>query len=76
MPGSTRCRPVAATVSGDAPRRLWKPELLALFFEQSLARKLDAITLDAQDLDQDLIPFAQFVLHVFHAMLGNFTDVQ
>ena len=71
-----RARGLPVVVSRPAPRWLGKPELLALFFKQSFARKLDAIALDAENLDQYLVPFTQFVLHVFHAMLGNFADVQ
>ena len=68
----------AATILSARAASGWlrKSELLALLFQQRLARKLDAIALDAQNLDQYLIAFAQFVLHVFHAMLGNLTDVQ
>jgi hypothetical protein len=77
-PRRTRRRDVAPTIvsTRTASGWLWKSELFALLFQQSFARKLDAIAFDSQNLDQYLIAFAQFVLHVFHAMLGNLTDVQ
>jgi hypothetical protein len=76
-PRRTWRRDVAPTIvsAGTTSGWLWESELFALLFQQRLARKLDAIAFDSQNFDQDLIAFAQFVLHIFHAVLGNLTDV-
>src|ERR1700733_4768773 len=70
---STGSRSFAATIVSGW---LGEAELFPLLAQERLARKLDAVAFDAQDLDQYLIAFAELVLHVFHAMFGNLTDVQ
>ena len=44
--------------------------------EQCLARQLDAVAFDAEDLDQNLVAFTELVLYVLHAVLGDLADVQ
>jgi len=56
--------------------RLGEPHLLALLAEKSLARQLDAVAFNAENLDQDLITFAKLVLDVLHAMLGDLAHVE
>jgi len=48
----------------------------ALLAQDCLARELDAIAFDGQNLHQDLIAFVQLVAHVLDAVLGNLADVQ
>jgi hypothetical protein len=70
----TGCRDITDRSTGCAG--LGKSHLLTLLAEKSLAGKLDAVALDAQNLDEDLIAFAKFVFDVFDAMLGDFADVE
>src|SRR5258708_5630212 len=48
----------------------------ALLAQDRFAGQLDAVTFHGQHFHQDLISFFQLVFHFFHAMLGDFADVQ
>src|SRR5262249_11493552 len=55
---------------------LRQPELRALLAQHSLARQLDAVTLDCQYLHQNLITLTQLVLHFLPAMFCNLRNVK
>jgi hypothetical protein len=67
-----RLRSASASVNIATLRcNLGQTKLRTLFAQYSLARKLDAVALDRQNLHKDLIPLTQLVLHFLHAMLGD-----
>ena len=54
----------------------WEAKLLALLAENRLAGELDAVALDGEHLDQDLIALAELVLDFLDAMLCDLGDVE
>src|SRR5438552_2403187 len=59
-------------------RRRWlaAAHLCSLFFQNSFARKSNAVAFNSQHLHQHLVAFLQFVANIFYAMFGDFADVQ
>ena len=65
-----------SAVAAGRLRNLRQAELGALLAQHSLAGELDAVALDGEHLDEDLIALAEFVLDFLDAMLGDLGDVQ
>src|ERR1700723_1993447 len=72
-----RCRTgFNATPVGPDLARLRQAQLRALFPQNRLPRKLDAVAFNRQDLHQNLVALAQLIFDLLHAMLCDLGDVQ
>ena len=66
----------AAITSAAFGRNRRQAQLLTLLAQNSLARELDAVAFNGENLDQDLIAFAKLVLDLLDAVLCDFGDVE
>src|SRR5581483_3109843 len=64
------------SAAAGAFRNLRQAQLGALLAKHCLAGELDAVAFNGEDLDEDLIALAEFVLDILDAVLGDLGDVE